>query len=102
MYNCRHFGGIVLILSWWILFNKFYLIVGAIAILYNVFLIVRFINSQKKLYNKVLKEELNKFIHLENDEEFYKLKQLINNGIDLWLDDGRLKTLLITPEITRE
>ena len=48
------------------------------------------------------KEELNKFIHLENDEEFYKLKQLINNGIDLWLDDGRLKTLLITPEITRE
>ena len=48
------------------------------------------------------KEELNKFIHLDNDEEFNKLKQLINNGIDLWLDDGQLKTLLITPEITSE
>lgn len=83
--------GIVLILSWWILFNKFYLIVGAIMILYNVFLIVRFINSQKKLYNKALKEELNK---LYNQEFVYRKHIFDKRDLILEIDYGTKKVEL--------
>ena len=41
------------------------------------------------------KSDLEQYVHFRNDEEYLALKQIINQGIDLWLDPGTLKTLLL-------
>jgi len=41
------------------------------------------------------KEELEKYITFNSDEEFLMLKKCINSGIDKWLDNGEIKTMLL-------
>ena len=40
--------------------------------------------------------DLEKFISLSSEDEYLKLKEMINKGIDIWLDAGEIKTLLIS------
>ena len=41
------------------------------------------------------KEELEKYIDFTSEDEVLELKKYINQGIDAWLDNGIIKTLLI-------
>lgn len=40
--------------------------------------------------------DLEKFISLSSKDEYLKLKEMINKGIDIWLDAGEIKTLFIS------
>lgn len=67
--------GSYLILSYWLLkVSIFFPIFGSIGILWAVANIVRFNKSQKKLYDKVLKEEINKF----GDQDFIYRKYIFD------------------------
>lgn len=41
------------------------------------------------------RESLAPYLTFSSNKEFMEFKQMINNGIDYWLDDGNLKTLLL-------
>ena len=41
-------------------------------------------------------ESLAPYLKFSSDQEFCDFKQMISNGIDCWLDDGNLKTLLLS------
>lgn len=41
------------------------------------------------------KEQLENYVSFTSDGEFEQLKNLINQGIDIWLGDGGIKTLFI-------
>lgn len=45
--------------------------------------------------NQSTRESLAPYLTFSSDQEFCDFKQMINNGIDYWLDDGNLKTLLL-------
>lgn len=40
-------------------------------------------------------EDLEKYVSFASKEEFQLFKKMINDGIDMWLDDGTLKTLFL-------
>jgi len=40
--------------------------------------------------------DLECFVSFSSEKEFQQLKQMINQGIDCWLDAGDIKTLLIS------
>ena len=40
-------------------------------------------------------EDLEKYISFSSEEEFLLFKKMINNGVDMWLDAGTLKTLFL-------
>lgn len=39
--------------------------------------------------------ELEQYVSFADDREYHQLQTIINQGIDLWLDSGELKTLLL-------
>lgn len=41
------------------------------------------------------KEQLECYVSFGSEEEFLHLKNIINQGIDAWLGNGELKTLLL-------
>jgi len=41
------------------------------------------------------REELEKYIKFKSNKEFKQLKFIISQGVDSWLDNGDIKTLLL-------
>ena len=41
------------------------------------------------------REELEKYIKFNSNNEFKQLKFIISQGVDCWLDNGDIKTLLL-------
>ena len=41
-------------------------------------------------------EDLEKYVSFSSSKEFMRLKKMINKGIDVWLDDGIIKTLFLS------
>lgn len=46
--------------------------------------------------NSVSQDDLEKLISLSSSAEFLQLKNMINKGIDVWLDAGDIKTMLLS------
>lgn len=97
--------GILVILIGLLSSEIIYIICGSTLIVGYVFLIFISINSQKKLYNKVLKEELNKIgdqvlyrrhifdkrdltVQIEYGSKKSELKFSFNNYYKLWIEEN--------------
>lgn len=65
---------IVTLLSWLVLHNKIYLSFGIFMAIYNLFLIIKFMISQHKMYIKFLSEELSKY----NNNELVARKHIFD------------------------
>lgn len=99
-------AGVVVILGNIILQKLYFLIFGIVAILYNIFLIFRYKNTQRKQYDKVLNEQLNKYgevdcltrkhifeghtlrLEIENDKRIDTLNFSFDNYYKLWIEEN--------------
>ena len=90
-----------------IVLQKLYILIfGIVGILFNIFLIFRYRNTQRKQYEKVLKEQLNKYgeidsitrkyvfeghalrIEIENDKKIDTLNFSFDNYYKLWIEEN--------------
>ena len=97
---------VVVILCNIVLQKLFFLIFGIVGILYNIFLIFRYRNTQRKQYEKVLKEQLNKYgeidiitrkhvfdsrkmlLEIKNGENIDTLNFNFDNYYKLWIEEN--------------
>ena len=99
-------AGVVVILGNIILQKLYILIFALVSILYNVFMIFRYKNTQRKQYEKVLNDQLSKYgevecitrkhifeghalrIQIENDKKIDTLNFNFDNYYKLWIEEN--------------
>ena len=97
---------VVVILGNVVLQKLYILIFGIVGILFNIFLIFRYRNTQRKQYEKVLKEQLNKYgeidiitrkhvfdsrkmlLEIKNGENIDTLNFNFDNNYKLWIEEN--------------